>query len=369
MSDELTILITSGAGPGVVGHIDAVRNNGYAPARVVVGDVSADENAGFALADEWVQIPPADDAGLVDELMAICRRYDVDVLWPVYDGELEPLAASRKRFENEGVRLLLAGEATVRLCLNKAAFHERLADVGCGMPFRLVRSAEELHAAAEALDYPDRPVTVKPIRGTGGRGFHVIDADYDAGARFFDDRPDATRRTLEIAAAAMERDDAHRRDGVLVMPFIQGAEYGCDVLAEEGRIVAAVTRHKLPPVREGMHTRIVVEEATDVIAVVKRVIGGIGADGLLSVDLREDDDGKLRVLEINPRAGAYLGMACARTDLLGLALARLYDRSVEVDEYRRASAPIVGLRHWTDMVQVDGRFRAMGCPTGTGIAT
>jgi carbamoyl-phosphate synthase large subunit len=360
MSRRLTILMTCGAGPGAVGHIDAARRNSHASVRVVVGDVSADQNVGFALADDTVQIPPATDPDLGETLRAICRQHDVDVLWPVFDGELEPLSAVRDRFEAEGVRLLLADAATIRLCLDKAAFHQRLAETGWVLPSRVVRSADELKAAAETLGYPDRPVVVRPVRGTGGRGVHVIEAAPAAREAFFTAKADSTVCDLATAAAAVDGCVPCGPGGLLVTPFIAGGEYGCDVLAEGGEILAAVTRQKLPPVREGMHTRIVVEEDADVLSIVADVLGAIRADGLLSVDLRKDDQGRLRVLEINPRAGAYLGMACARIDLLGLALAKLLDESVEVAAFRRSSERIMGLRYWADLVQVDGQSRPLG---------
>ncbi len=356
MNEGPTILMTCGAAPGVAGHIDAARGNGYAPVRIVVGDVSDDENAGFALADEAVRIPRATDPDLVDKLLDICRERDVDVVWPVYDGELEPLAAARRRFEAEGVRLLLADEATVRLCLDKAAFHGRLADTGWVPPCHVVQTGDELQTAATELGYPDRRVAVKPIRGTGGRGFHVIDADAASRARFLGERAEGTVCTLTAAVEAMDHDDRHDPPGeVLVMPFVAGAEYGCDVLADDGEVVAAVTRRKLPPVRDGFHTRIIVDEDPNVLAAVADVVEAIGADGLLSVDLREDEAGQLNVLEINPRAGAYLGMACVRIDLFGLALARLFDQPATVAAFRRSSRSIVGVRYWADLVQVEGQ--------------
>jgi len=367
VSDRLNILMTSGGGPGVVGHVDAARNNGYAPVRMVVGDVSTDENAGFALADQAVQIPSASDPDLADKLLALCRQHDVDVLWPVFDGELTPLAEVRSRFQDAGVRLLLADEDTVRLCLDKAPFYERLAETGWVPPFRIVRTPDELRAAAETFGYPRRRVAVKPRYATGGRGFHVIDADHDARAAFFAERPDTTTCTLTAAADAVAHVAAHGEDGVLVMPFLDGAEHGCDVLADAGQIVAAVTRRKLPPVREGMHTRIIVDEDPTVLSIVSQVVEAIRADGLLSVDVREDDEGDLRVLEINPRAGAYLGMACARIDLFGLALARLFDRPPAVEAFRRSSEPMAGLRYWSDLVQVGDRPRILAGPVGCEI--
>ncbi len=367
MSDRLNILMTSGGGPGVVGHIDAARNNGYAPVRMIVGDVSPDENAGFALGDQAVQIPPAADPDLADKLLAVCRQHDVDVLWPVFDGELAPLGAARDRFQAAGIRLLLADEDTVRLCLDKATFYQRLAETGWAPPFRVVRTPDELRTAAEGFGYPRRRIAIKPREATGGRGFRVIDADHDAGIAFFAERPDATTCTMTAAVEAIAHVNSRGEDGVLVMPFLEGAEHGCDVLADAGQIVAAVTRRKLPPIREGMHTRIVVAEGPAVISIVSRVVEAIGADGLLSVDVREDDEGQLRVLEINPRAGAYLGMACARIDLLGLALARLFDQAPAVEAFRRSSEPAVGLRYWSDLVQVGDQPRVLACPIGCEI--
>lgn len=359
MKERFTLLMTSGAGPGVVGHIDAARNNAFAPVRIVCGDVSDQENAGFALADDAVSILPADDPKMVGRLLDICRAHGVDVLWPVYDGELESLAAARERFEAEGVHLLMADADTIRLCLDKAAFYKRLNHDGCVLPYRTVASSEELHSAAEALGYPNVRLAIKPVRATGGRGFHVIDAKCEAGARFLRDRPDATTCRLQDVEDALSTCGAQPDHGMLVMPYVDGDEYGCDALAEKGRLLAAVTRRKLPPVREGMHTRIIVEEDARVIGLVSRVVEEIGADGLLSVDVRQDADGALRVLEINPRAGAYLGMACTRIDLFGMALARLFGERPDVERFRRSSGSIVGVRYWSDLVHVDGVPRVL----------
>ncbi len=354
MSEPRTILMTCGDGPGVVGHIHALRNNMHAPVRVVVGDVSADENIGFALADASVQLPPSSDSALIDKLLDVCSRLSVDVLWPVFDGELEPLAAARERCTSKGVDVLGCDVKTVELCLDKGRFLQRLGKTGLVPPAEIVRSAAELEAAAETFGYPDRPVAVKPTRGTGGRGFHVIDAGYEPARGFFDERPDSMRCDLATAAAALEARPATTGADVLVMPYVSGREFGCDVLADGGDVLACVTRRKLPPIRERMHTRIVVAEEPGPIGVVAALVGAIGATGLLSVDLREDEDGQRKVLEVNPRAGAYLGMSCARIDLMGMALAHLAGERPTATSYRRTSEEIVAIRHWSDRVQKRG---------------
>ncbi|MBN1342018.1 MAG: ATP-grasp domain-containing protein [Phycisphaerae bacterium] len=358
MNDPLTILMTCGSGPGVVGHIDAARNNCHAPVRMIVGDVRAEESAGLALADAFVRIPMADDPDFVNSLIALCKRHHVDVVWSVFDGELEPLADARHRFEAEGIRLLLASRDTIRLCLDKATFHQRLADSDWVLPSRVVRTVDELRSALELFGYPDRCVAIRPVYGTGGRGFHVVDAAHDGRDAFFAERPDSTTCNADDVARVMVACD----DAVLVTPFIGGIEYGCDALASDGDVVAAVTRKKLPPIRDGMHLRILVDENPDVLEFVRPVVAEIKADGLLSIDLREDQDGRMYVLEINPRAGAYLGMACARIDLFGLALARTLGKRPEVNACRRTARPILGLRHWTDQVLVDDQWRALALP-------
>jgi carbamoyl-phosphate synthase large subunit len=354
MNHPLTVLMTCGSGPGAIGHINALRQNRFAPARVIIGDVSPDGNAGFLLADGRVALPLANEPDLIDRLAALCRTNRIDVLWPVFDGELEPLAGSRQRFESEGIKLLLADQGTVQLCLDKHTFHEHLVETGLALPFRCVRSTDDLRIAAKEFGYPDRCVAIKPNRGAGGRGFHILDARCEHTDGFFSEKPDSTRCTLETAAAAVRKRGEDNTSPLLVTPFVDGPEYGCDALADAGRVIAAVTREKLPPIREGMHTRIVVGEDPDVLYVVDRLVSELRADGLLSVDLRADDQGRLWVLEVNPRAGAYLGMACERIDLLGMALARLFGMRPGAADYRRSFDRIVGLRYWADMILADG---------------
>lgn len=359
MSKRLTVLMTSGAGPGVVGHLDAARRNGFAPVHMIVGDVSPDENIGFALADEHVHLPRATEEELVEELLILSTRYDVDVVWPVFDGELEPLAAARSRFNEKGVRLLLPDDGTVRLCLDKATFYERLSDSGLVPRAWPVSDVGTLRAAAAACGYPDKAVVVKPVRATGGRGFHVMHDGGESASRFFSGRADQTVCTLEDVVRAMQRSDGERFD-LVVMPHLGGEEVGVDVFADGGSLVAAVTRKKLPPIKDGMHTRIVIDEDREALAVAERLVGQIGADGLLSVDLRRNDEGALQALEVNPRAGAYLGMACARIDLFGLAVSHLFGRPMDAAGCRRASEPLVGLRYWADRVLERGRWRPLG---------
>jgi len=355
----LNTLMTCGSGPGVVGHIDALRRNRYASVRVVVGDVSTDENVGFALADDRATLPAAYLPDMSELMLEVCRGHHADVLWPVFDGELEPLSAARAKFEAEGIRLLMADDTTIRLCLDKAAFHQRLAESGLVLPCQVVRSPVALRQAAESFGYPQRHVAIKPNRGAGGRGFHVLHGRLEPAKTFFSDKPDSTACVMETAVEALTHWSQDREPAVLVSPFVGGPEYGCDVLAEGGRIVAAVTRAKLPPVREGMHTRIVVGEDPGVLSVVERLVEALGATGLLSVDLRADEQGRLWVLEVNPRAGAYLGMACELLDLMGLSLARLFGDRTNVEKYRRESEDVMGLRYWADMVLVRGRPRVM----------
>ncbi len=364
MSDRLTILMTSGAGPGVVGHVDAARRNGFAPVHMIVGDVSPDENIGFALADEHVHLPRAGEQELIEELLILSARYDVDVVWPVFDGELEPLAAARERFGKKGVRLLLPDEATVRLCLDKAEFYRQLAGSGLAPTAWPVTDVETLKEAAAACGYPARPVVIKPVRATGGRGFHVVRGEGDSGVSFFSARADHTTCTLDDVVVAMRQAPEGQCPAMLVMSYLGGEEIGVDVMAARGAVVAAVTRKKLPPIKDGMHTRIVIDEEAEALEVTERLVERIGADGLLSVDLRRDGSGELQVLEVNPRAGAYLGMACMRIDLFGLALSSLYELPLDAAECRRATRPMVGLRYWADRVLDRGIWRRLGdCAT------
>ena len=155
----------------------------------------------------------AANPGFVPHLLALCRTHEIEVVVPTVDAELLAIARARREFESAGVRLLLASDETLAICMAE---------------LNLLRVCEDAvpvgHYAAldESFNAKDWkfPLIVKPRRGAGSRGVALIDS---------------AEGLASVRAMVSSSPGVSARHGVLV-----------DVLASgDGQIVAAVPRARL----------------------------------------------------------------------------------------------------------------------------
>ncbi len=124
MSPDLPrVLVTGAGGPSGVAILQAMEP---APVTLYAADIDP-YGAGLYLVASARRaiLPRGEDPRFADALLEICVREQVDVVVPTVDTELLPLAAARERFAEAGVRLVLASDATLSVCLDKWLLAER----------------------------------------------------------------------------------------------------------------------------------------------------------------------------------------------------------------------------------------------------
>jgi carbamoyl-phosphate synthase large subunit len=262
------VLVTGTGGP-----------SGYSILRAMTGVdgielVSADidpYSAGLYLvgADRRAIVPRGDDPEFVDALLALARRERVSVIVPTVDSELQPLAAARERFRAAGIALVLAQAATLAVCLDKWALHERCRTAVRVPVTWLIDPTFAVHEVA-------LPAIVKPRSGSGSRGIRLV-------------HDPAELRALP-------------HDGtLLVQEHLPGAEYSLDVLARaDGHVAAVVPRERLR-VDSGIAItgRTLHDAALESFG--RAVAQLIGLTTVANVQVKLDIAGEPALLEVNPR--------------------------------------------------------------------
>jgi carbamoyl-phosphate synthase large subunit len=295
MSADPRVLVTGAGGPSAITILRAMR---AAPLTLLAGDIDP-YAAGLYLvpAEHRAILPRGDDPQLVEELLALCRRERVDVLVPTVDTELLPIARDRERFAAAGVAVVVAAEATLSVCLDKAALAERCADA-VRVPATTVVDGG-FDPAGIAL-----PAIVKPRSGSGSRGIRLAE------------------RRDEL--------DALERDGtLLVQEHLPGPEYSLDVLARaDGAVVAVVPRERLK-VDSGIAVtgRTLHDPALETFA--RRVAELIGLTTVANVQVKEDASGAPALLEVNPRFPGTMPLTIASgVDMPALAIGEALGRPI-----------------------------------------
>lgn len=270
-----------------------------------------------------------DPARYIEWCADFCRRHGVDVFIPSRRRDL--IADHRLVFESVGVRLVLAGDGpTLRLLEDKARFVRELPTDVSAPWTRAVTDVGAFRSAIAEVRATGRVPCFKPARSIFGLGFHRIDDRMTPLRRLLASEP---VRISELEAVAILATAPVFPD-LLVMEYLDGAEFSVDVAAKDGQAIAQVVRRK--PFSGNVSfesesaTRFVSGGRSQVIArepeierMVTSLVGHFHLGGICNVQFRTAATvpERPKVLEINGRMSGGLGYAAlAGVDLVRIAI-------------------------------------------------
>jgi CelD/BcsL family acetyltransferase involved in cellulose biosynthesis/predicted ATP-grasp superfamily ATP-dependent carboligase len=286
---------------------------------------------------QWEDFAP-DDATLVDALVALGEaQREPPVLFYEEDAQLLLVSRFRERLAR-AFRFVIADAGLVEDLLDKARFQALAERHGLPVPAARRFDPSAIGSGDLGLRFP---VLVKPV------------TRLDAWNERFGLRKALAAENL----AALQSLWPQLRDlglPLMAQELVPGAEariesYHCYVDGRGG-IAAEFTGRKLRtyPAHYGHTTALEITDAPDVRAQGRAAIEKLGLTGVAKLDFKRDMQGKLRLLEINPRftlwhhAGAIAGVnipALVYADLLGIP------RPTVV----RARAGVRWCRAWKDL--------------------
>lgn len=280
----------------VIGDLDLVRPLGLAQVRCALvtdaGSVSSRSRFIQAVIPFAAEEFSGSTEHLVDRLLGFASRQpEPPVLFYQEDEHLLFVSRHRERLA-QGLRFVIAEPTLVEDLVDKARFHERAKRLDLPVPAtRRIRP----HAASTIpdLDLPF-PVVIKPLRrdrSWAGYGH--------------------TGKVVQIGTPRELRD--HWSDWMrfetelLAQEHISGPETRVEsyhvYVGQKGNIVGEFTGRKirtLPP-SHGFSTALTVTDAADVAALGRSLVAKLGLRGVAKFDFKRDPDGKLYLLEVNPR--------------------------------------------------------------------
>jgi carbamoyl-phosphate synthase large subunit len=260
------------------------------------------------LADSPSLVPPVESPRYIPELLRLVRRERIDMIVPLLDPELPKMSEARDAFARAGALALISSPAVVGTCRDKIRTYRFLSKAGLDTP--------ETWTWREALSRRRHrfPYFMKPRRGSASRGnYKVVSLD--------------ELRTFGRHVAEP-----------IVQEFVAGAEHTLDVYTGlDGVPRCAVPRRRLE-VRGGEVVKSVIVKDPRLIEVGFRVVVALKeCMGVITIQLIVTPDGRIRVIEVNPRFGGGAPLAIhAGADfprwLLATAIGR--EPTIRRDGYR-----------------------------------
>lgn len=295
-SCEPKVLVTGAGGPAGVSVIRSLA----AKARLFAVDIDPCA-AGLYLVDEQQRalVPRGDDSYFVDRIFDLCLKWDIDVVIPTVDVELLPLALAESRFVGRNVRILGGPSGALATCLDKWQLALAVdSTVRCP-------ATHLIDQRFDPLGFPSWPAVVKPRSGSGSRGVRTLE------------HPD---QLLGVA-----------RDGSMILQqYLPGEELSVDVLIDR----SGVTVGAVPRIRCKVDSGVSVAGRTvrdgEATSLAVATLRAVGLTGPANVQCRRDSQGRLALLEVNPRFPGSLPLTeAAGFNIVELAVREALGMAVE----------------------------------------
>ena len=342
----VTILVTGIGSPGAFGVVRSLRQIRERRLQIIGADANSDAT-GQSWVDGFHVVPRADSGDFPQVLTDVCKAESVDVVLPLVTRELVPLAEMQEDLAVIGTRMPLPTVETLRKANHKGMLFRTLAQANIPVPqFQSVKTLDELRSSFMSMGYPARPVCFKPVYGDGRRGFRILDKTLNAGKSLFEDKPDSTH----ISETELF-DKLQNNTGIpelVVMEYLPGAEYSVDLLARHGEMIVSVVRLR-EQITGGITTKGRIVDEPDVVRYVTSVVSALGLHGNVGVQVRRNDNGEPRILEVNPRLqGTTILCTAAGVNLPWLGVKLALGEEIQKTELEFETGVRL-VRHWDEV--------------------
>ncbi len=248
----------------------------------------------LAEADEGILVPPMDDPGYLDALLAICRDRQVSIVIPLNNLDVPVIAGNAAAFRALGTIPLTPSAEMSAMCADKWDCYEWLREHEIATP----ATYPTLDAARSALARGELhfPVFVKPRWGTSSLAVERAGNERELELACEWGKV-VLRRTILSKMTKSEADDAF-----VFQQAVEGQECGMDVVNDlDGHYAATLARRKLA-MRDGNTDRAVTVAGSHFEELGQKLGALIRHAGVVDCDLIETPEG-LFVIDLNPRLG------------------------------------------------------------------
>lgn len=264
--DKFNVLIPGAGGPAGINTIKSLRLVSF-KGKII----STDSNylsAGFFLSDLYYVIPRYDNEFFIDNLLRIIKEQNIKVLMPSSGFDIYGYSDNYNLITDYGAIPIVSRRDVLEICRDKLLSYQFLSNK---FPF------------AFTTEYPEKidtfPIIAKPRFGKGSNNIIVIENKLD----------------LEFVMRKFEN--------MIFQEYLPGTEYTVDVLSDlTEKPIMAIPRIRIDT-KAGISVKGKIVRNSMIENLCKNTAATLGIRGPSCIQLKESNNGELKIIEINPRFG------------------------------------------------------------------
>ncbi len=264
--DTFNVLVPGAGGPAGINTIKSLRLS------LFKGNiVSTDSNslsAGFFLSDFYYVIPPYDDKFFVEKLLKIIKEQNIKVLMPSSGFDIYGYSLNYDLIVEYGAIPIVSRRKVLEICRDKLLSYKFLSNK---FPFAFTC---EYHEKIDTF-----PLIAKPRFGKGSNNIIKIENKLD----------------LKYVLGKFKN--------MIFQEYLPGTEYTVDVLSDlTEKPIMAIPRIRIYT-KAGISVKGKIKRDLMIENLCKKTAETLGIKGPCCIQLKESENGELKIIEINPRFG------------------------------------------------------------------
>lgn len=323
---DITVLMSATSSPTMPGAYRSFKNIKERNVKLIGADMTSDPSAKY-LVDVFYQVPPVSEDNYIDTILDICKRESVDIYFPSISAEVTKVAERRREFEKIGVKVAISNLESVEIANNKLHTYQALEKAGIPVPkYYGVHSVDDFIEGCKYMGYPEKPVCIKIVDGSGSRGVRIIDAKKSRYEIFANEKPNSFYTSYEDMLSILK--SAPKLREMMLVEFMHGPEYTVDLLADNGKVLYIGGRENVQSLMSiAMESVVKKDEAAFKIA--EDVVSLLKMEGNVGFDFMRNEKEEPVLMDINPRTTATISLfAAAGLDLRYLRIKQLLGESL-----------------------------------------
>ncbi len=282
--------------------INLIKNNPDNVAYEVYG-TNRNPNSVALLACDYREVEPTITTieDYLDYALDFCRKHRINIFIPRHC--LVELAAYAEEFAKIGTQVLVTPNYQLlqRISNKDQLYKECQAKQLAPIPqYQVVDNIESFLEAYEEITASGRRVCFKPVSGEGGMGFRVIAEEEPTYRSLYG----YANSRISLREARRLLASVESFESLMVSEYLEGYEYSIDCLAYQGELLAVVPRKKV-------ESRIrFLEENRELLELSQRLLREYPLDYIFNIQVKYDQNGVPKLLEINPRMSGGLYVSC-----------------------------------------------------------
>ena len=296
---KISIVVTHTESPTFIGTLHSLRE--AFDCRIVGIDKSHSFDQ-HVLEKTYTKDP--EDGDYVDFVIDVCKKEDSNIIIPHSIKERILFMNNLSSFSSHGISILSSSAESIVRAESKLNFLSICKENNIPIAeYYVACTFAELKEFSKTLGYPEKKVVVKPVEGSGSRGFRILNKKVNFRKMFSEHRPDHP----EITLSNLRNIIGDKFKPLIVSEYLPGREFTVDGLK--------LSDDELYIVRERVETK---NGLTTIGRVVKHdeiqsysnsLRKALDLTTVFGFQFKEDGEGKVKALECNPRIQGTMVMS------------------------------------------------------------